>query len=73
MNPVFQAISPVTSTATSTPLTRSDQCPVQEILIIRGPLKNELILKVVENPIQETVQSDGRIKRWAQIAAADGK
>jgi hypothetical protein len=36
-------------------------------------IKEEWILKAVKNPIHEIVQSDGRIKRWAQIAEADGK
>lgn len=36
-------------------------------------IKEEWITRAVENPIYETIQSDGRIKRWARINEADGK
>jgi hypothetical protein len=36
-------------------------------------IKEDWILKAFKNPISESVHSDGRIKRWAQIDEADGK
>jgi hypothetical protein len=33
----------------------------------------EWIEFVVNHPVREIVQSDGRIKRWAPIAAASGR
>lgn len=39
----------------------------------RALIKTEWIQRVVEFPEREQVQSDGRIRRWAQIAEMDGK
>lgn len=39
----------------------------------RAQILDEWIVFVVENPVREVVQSDGRIRRWAQIDAADGR
>jgi len=39
----------------------------------RSVIKNEWILRVVDHPEREQVQSDGRIRRWARIDEADGK
>lgn len=36
-------------------------------------IKDEWISSAVENPIRETVQADGRVKRWAKINEAGGK
>jgi hypothetical protein len=36
-------------------------------------IKEGWILRAVENPIRETVQADGRVKRWAKIDEAEGK
>jgi len=33
----------------------------------------EWIQRVVENPIRETIQQDGRIRRWASITEMDGR
>lgn len=39
----------------------------------RTGIIDEWILRVVENPEQEQVQRDGRIRRWASIPEAGGK
>jgi hypothetical protein len=33
----------------------------------------EWIQYVVDHPVRETIQDDGRIRRWASIAEAGGK
>ena len=33
----------------------------------------EWIQQVIDHPVRETVQSDGRIRRWAPIAEMDGR
>ena len=33
----------------------------------RATIKIEWIEAVVQNPVKETIQSDGRIRRWAAI------
>lgn len=35
----------------------------------RQQIKDEWILQAIESPIEESVQSDGRIRRWALIEA----
>lgn len=39
----------------------------------RKEIKIKWIQEAVINPIKETKQSDGRIRRWAKIAEASGK
>jgi hypothetical protein len=39
----------------------------------RETIKEEWILRVVERPDSESLQMDGRIRRWAKIAEAGGK
>lgn len=39
----------------------------------RALIKDEWIVQAVENPDRETVQADGRIRRWAKIDDADGR
>ena len=39
----------------------------------RKYIKIEWIERVVNNPIKEEIQSDGRIKRWAMIPEVDNK
>ncbi|MDA2923327.1 hypothetical protein MYX65_01510 [Acidobacteria bacterium AH-259-L09] len=39
----------------------------------RATIQLEWIQRVVENPIKEIVQKDGRIRRWAPIPEMDGK
>ena len=31
------------------------------------------IQEVVDNPVKETVQVDGRIRRWGQVSEMDGR
>jgi hypothetical protein len=39
----------------------------------RSIIKLEWIERVINNPVKETIQKDGRIQRWASIKEADGK
>jgi hypothetical protein len=39
----------------------------------RAAIKLEWIEFVIKNPVKEFVQRDGRIRRWAPIAEADGR
>lgn len=39
----------------------------------RALIKDEWIVQSVENPDRETVQADGRIRRWTRIDDADGR
>lgn len=39
----------------------------------RKVIKMEWIKEVVENPIKEEIQTDGRIRRWAKIPEADDR
>ena len=39
----------------------------------RRDIRLEWIERVARNPAAETIQADGRIRRWARIAEADGK
>ena len=39
----------------------------------RAAIKMEWIQSVVENPERETIQSDGRIRRWRAIPEMEGK
>jgi len=39
----------------------------------RAMIKNEWIEHVIQNPLKEEVQSDGRIRRWARIAEMDNR
>ena len=36
-------------------------------------IEMEWIQQVVENPVREVVQQDGRIRRWAPIEDMDGR
>jgi len=36
-------------------------------------IRDEWILRVVEHPVKEVIQKDGRIRRWAPIDEMDGK
>ncbi len=39
----------------------------------RAVITDEWILRVINQPAHEEVQSDGRIRRWAQIAEAENR
>ncbi|MDO8846432.1 hypothetical protein [Methylicorpusculum sp.] len=39
----------------------------------RATIDIEWIQRVIEHPIKEIVQQDGRIRRWAAIEEANGK
>ena len=39
----------------------------------RQAIRDEWIREVVEHPLREVVQSDGRTKRWGKIAEAGGR
>jgi len=39
----------------------------------RAAIKLEWIQRVVEHPVKEVVQKDGRIRRWAPIPEMEGK
>ncbi len=39
----------------------------------REAIRDEWIVRAVERPDSESVQADGRIRRWARIAEANGK
>lgn len=36
-------------------------------------IRDEWILRVIENPVHEETQADGRIRRWAAIEELDGR
>jgi len=36
-------------------------------------IRLEWIEYVIENPVSEVIQEDGRIRRWAPISAMDGR
>ena len=39
----------------------------------RASIQDDWIERAVRSPIRETVQADGRIRRWAQIPEAGGR
>lgn len=39
----------------------------------RAIITDEWIQYVIDNPVKEIIQADGRIRRWAPIDAMDGK
>ncbi|MEM6425576.1 MAG: hypothetical protein AAGF66_11985 [Cyanobacteria bacterium P01_H01_bin.119] len=39
----------------------------------RAIIKSDWILQAIQSPIREEIQSDGRIRRWAQIPEADNR
>ena len=39
----------------------------------RAGIQLEWIQRVIDMPSKETIQADGRIRRWASIAEADGR
>lgn len=39
----------------------------------RAEIELEWIRYVIEHPVQEVIQSDGRIRRWAAIPEAEGR
>ena len=39
----------------------------------RTIIRDEWIRHVIDYPIKETIQQDGRIRRWARIAEMDGR
>ena len=39
----------------------------------RAIIRDEWILRVIDHPVKETIQQDGRIRRWAPIAEMDGR
>ena len=39
----------------------------------RAAIKDEWIIAVIERPLKESMQADGRIRRWAKIAEAEGR
>lgn len=36
-------------------------------------IRDEWIQRVIDHPVKETIQEDGRIRRWAPITEAGGK
>jgi hypothetical protein len=38
----------------------------------RAVIRLEWIQRVIQNPVKEVVQRDGRVRRWAPIEEADG-
>ncbi len=39
----------------------------------RASIRLEWIQQVIDHPVKEVVQQDGRIRRWAPISEAEGK
>jgi hypothetical protein len=39
----------------------------------RAAIRIEWIEQVINNPVEEEIQQDGRIRRWASIAEMDGR
>lgn len=39
----------------------------------RALIQDEWIERVIQNPLREETQSDGRIRRWARIAEMDNR
>lgn len=39
----------------------------------RAGIQFEWIQRVIDMPSKETIQADGRIRRWASISEADGR
>jgi hypothetical protein len=39
----------------------------------RAIIQVEWIQRVIDHPVKEKIQKDGRIRRWAPIAEMDGK
>jgi len=39
----------------------------------RAIIRDEWIQRVIDHPVKEAIQKDGRIRRWAPIAEMDGK
>ena len=39
----------------------------------RAVIKDDWIRYVIENPVKEVLQQDGRIRRWAAIEEMDGR
>lgn len=39
----------------------------------RAMIKDEWIEYVIQNPLKEEIQSDGRIRRWARIAEMENR
>jgi hypothetical protein len=39
----------------------------------RAPIRNEWIVRAIQQPIRQSVQEDGRIRRWAHVPEMDGR
>lgn len=39
----------------------------------RAAIRDEWIMAVIERPAKESIQRDGRIRRWAKIAEAESR
>ena len=39
----------------------------------RAMISDEWVERAIRHPVKETVQADGRIRRWARISEMDGK
>ena len=39
----------------------------------RSPIELDWIQRVVEQPIRQFIQTDGRIRRWGAVPEADGR
>ena len=39
----------------------------------RAIITDEMLMYVIDNPVKEVVQTDGRIRRWAPIKAMNNK
>lgn len=39
----------------------------------RAIITDDMLMYVIENPVKEVIQADGRIRRWAPIKAMNNK
>lgn len=39
----------------------------------RARIRDEWIERAIQNPIRETVQADGRIRRWVEVPEDEGR
>ena len=39
----------------------------------RAIIKDEWIIRVIKFPVAESIQEDGRIRRWAKVEEANGR
>ena len=51
----------------------SSSTPRMRLRSDRADIKLEWIERVINQPLKEMIQADGRIRRWAQIPEMEGK